>query len=94
LIDHRLHDARAPAPAAIGSISISAIVLSCSAGVSRMSLHRLRVKTRLPAPIKVMFGMIGLSQLQFMSYLSFAVVCVHLALRVRPSRKRPEIGAL
>jgi hypothetical protein len=37
-------------------MSISAIVLFCNAGVSRISLHRLRVKTTLPAPMKVIFG--------------------------------------
>jgi xanthosine utilization system XapX-like protein len=35
-------------------------VLSLSAGVRRMSLVRFRVKTRLPAPIKVILGiMVG-----------------------------------
>jgi hypothetical protein len=38
-------------------MSISAIVLPRNAGVSKMSLHRLRVKTTLPAPISAIFGM-------------------------------------
>src|SRR5512136_2663759 len=40
-----------------GSISISEMVQSCSTGVSNMSLHRLRVKTMLPAPMKVILTM-------------------------------------
>jgi hypothetical protein len=39
-------------------MSIRRIVLSCRAGVSKISLLRLRVKTRLPAPIKVISGIV------------------------------------
>src|SRR5919112_529674 len=39
-----------------GSMSIREIVLSCRAGASRISEHRLRVKTALPAPMRVIFG--------------------------------------
>src|SRR5215207_1066470 len=38
------------------SMSIREIVLPCSAGASRMSEHRLRVKTELPAPMRVILG--------------------------------------
>src|SRR3712207_1695686 len=38
------------------SMSIREILLSCREGASRMSEHRLRVKTALPAPIMVIFG--------------------------------------
>jgi hypothetical protein len=38
------------------SISMREISLSCRQGVDKISLHKFRVKTRLPAPIRVILG--------------------------------------